>query len=218
MRLKQLRTHFHPRSLLNPFEFASHVGCHKLVTFYRTFVGTFESVIIAGDDFKTVTIAPRTTQGFYITLQSPFLLYRTTSLEVGSTYIRNDDIVVSVGIGIGEYPLRSTSAFYNSRGFYGKVLYGFKSKCSVETTATYNFVVYYPKAWEGDDVFQEVAFIVKKHVLDMINSDEDFQEHSEADELEFTSVLPYVDTSGSCKSPCDEYHQPSDSAPVYFHF
>ncbi len=148
-----------------------------------------------------MTIPPRATQGFYITLQSPFLLYRTTSLEVGSTYIRNDDIVVSVGIGIGEYPLTSTSAFYNSRGFYGKVLYGFKSKCSIETTVTYNFVVYYPNVWEGDDVFQEVAFIVKKNVLDMIDIDEDFKDYSKADELEFTSVLPYADTSGSCESP-----------------
>lgn len=160
-------------------------------------VGDFDSVIIAGKNFETITLGPGMTQGFYITLQSPFLLYRTTSLEVGSTYVQNNDIVVSVGIGVGEYPLSSSSAFYNSRGLYGKVLYGLKSTCELETTATYNFVVYYPKEWTEDDVFQEIAFIVKSLVLDIINSDGDFKEHSKANDLKFSSILPFFDTSGS---------------------
>ena len=119
---------------------------HQLFTFnssISTLDGNFDNIILSGPNFDAVYLQPGRTQGFYITLPTKSLLYRTTALAVGSTYIRNDDIIISVGIGVGEYPLGTT--FYNSRGLYGKVLYGFKSACNSDTAVTYNFVVYYPK-------------------------------------------------------------------------
>jgi len=165
-----------------------------------TLDGNFDNIILSGPNFDAVYLQPGRTQGFYITLPTKSLLYRTTALAVGSTYIRNDDIIISVGIGVGEYPLGTT--FYNSRGLYGKVLYGFKSACNSDTAVTYNFVVYYPKEWDIDEVFQEISFNVQSLVEDTIARDEYWSELVDMQKLEFASIESTFDRSG--KSSCSE--------------
>lgn len=118
---------------------------------------------------------------------------------MGSTYTRNDDIIVSVGIGVGEYPLGTT--FYNSRGLYGKVLYGFKSACNNDTPVTYNFVVYYPKTWDINELFEEISFSVQSLVEDTIARDDYWSELVDRQKLEFSSIESTLDSSGKCKSP-----------------
>jgi len=161
--------------------------------------GEFSPIVISGDDFDAVDISASNTQGFFITLDSKGLLYRTTSLDPGSTYVRNDDIIVSVGVGVGEPSPPLGNTFYDSRGLHGRVLYGAKNACRVDTKTTLNFVVYHPKNWVSGKLLDTMASSLKRVIFEVLETDEEIIEH--VDSLEMIDVEVMNDSSAS--SPCE---------------
>lgn len=134
-----------------------------------------------GEDFKSVQLGPKDSKGFYISLTTRHLKYHTTSASTGANYIINGDLAIKVGVGVGKYlcliyacvylgfkyltttrffasgsyPQKST--FYNSRGFYGRILYISDDDCDLESEIDYQFTVNYPKTWNVMDIFSEVS-------------------------------------------------------------
>lgn len=124
---------------------------------------------VSDENFENIRLRPGKTKGLFITLKSKNLWYHTTTLSVGSTYVMNEDISVSVGVGVGSYPQADT--FYNSRGFYGNILYMSNDSCDLESTVPYHFVVHYPKDWSAIDVSSEIEFRVKTVFPKLLETD-----------------------------------------------
>jgi len=150
-----------------------------------------EPIVVTGNNFQSVNIPAQETHGFFITLRSETLLYHTTSLSVGSTFIQNDDMIVTVGAGVGDYPLGNK--FYNSRGLSGQVLYSSNNSCNFDTTTAYLFVVHYPKDWTSGELYEEIEFQVTSTLLDLLTEDEYLISLQEIHELDFSSVVAFYD-------------------------
>jgi len=56
-------------------------------------------------DLTSVTIDVSSTRGFYVTLETPELKYSTTNEKTGLVFERNNELGLTVGIGVSEYPL-----------------------------------------------------------------------------------------------------------------
>lgn len=159
--------------------------------------GEFSPIVISGNDFDAVDISASNTQGFFITLSNKGLLYRTTSLSPGSTYVRNDDIIVSVGLGVGEPSPPLGNTFYESRGLHGRVLYGAKNACRVDTKTTLNFIVYHPNDWSSNTLFDTMALSLETVIYEVLEADVQIIEPD--DSLEMIDVEVIKDSSASCK-------------------
>lgn len=169
---------------------------------------------ISDENFENIRLTPGKTQGLFITLKSKNLWYHTTTLSVGSTYVMNEDISVSVGVGVGSYPQANT--FYNSRGFYGRILYMANDSCDLESTIPYHFVVHYPKDWSAIDVSSEIEFRVKTVFPDLMATDINLLVLDQKYKLDLQKVVPTEDNGD-----LGEFHfsAPCIFSPVVFtHF
>jgi len=171
---------------------------------------------ISDEIFQNIRLTPGKTQGFYITLTSKNLLYHTTTLSVGSTYVMNDDISVSVGVGVGTYPQAET--FYNSRGFYGRILYMSNDSCDLESTIPYHFVVHYPKDWSATDVSSEIEFRVKTVFPDLMATDINLMVLYQKYKLDLQKVVPTEDNGdlGPCTTTKANYRCARIKADLFF--
>ncbi len=137
--------------------------------------GDMSPIVVSDGDFDTVNIAPSQTQGFFITLDTQALIYRTSPLAMGSTYVQNEMIALTIGTGVGDSSPPLGSTFYDSRGFYGRIFYRTKDACKVQTSVTYNFVVIYPIDWDIDRLFGNMSVSMKEIVTEILQSHGDFK-------------------------------------------
>lgn len=158
--------------------------------------GNGKGTAIRDEAFASVSLRPGMTQGFYITLDSEDLRYRNSKSDVGSVFIKNDHIAVTVGAGVGEFPLANN--FYYPRVWNGKVLYRTESSCPLEdlnlppptpsTLVKYNYVIQYPDEWTNDELYEEIKQTTEVALLKIVESDSELKTYQRFDNLKLNSV------------------------------
>lgn len=173
--------------------------------------GHGKGTAVRDEDFASVDLEPGSTQGFYITLDSEDLRYRNSKSDVGSVFIKNDHIAVTVGAGVGEFPLANN--FYYPRVWNGRVLYRTATTCPSEdttderdpvpsTSVRYNYVVRYPDDWTDDAFYKEISETTEVALLKIIESDSELKLFQRFDNLELKSVKASEDIRSDMSSAC----------------
>jgi len=86
--------------------------------------GSFKRTKLPPKCFPPVTVRSGDTLGLYLTLDFLDLRYTNENeKEVGETYVENNDLAITVGSGVGSYPLSSESLIYPQRVFNGILKY-----------------------------------------------------------------------------------------------
>lgn len=156
-----------------------------------------QPLVISGSDFEDVKIIYGKTVGFYVTLKSRNLLYHVTALSPGSTFVQNDDIILTVGSGVANYP--QDELFYPSRGIYGRIYYTLNDACDLETTVSYYFVVHYPTFMSAKDVTDELKWRIKADMPGLLQEDKTLKQLKNSHALDIKSVDPSEDNGNQGK-------------------
>lgn len=86
--------------------------------------GMFKRTSLPNECFNQISILPGNTIGFYVTLSSLDLRY-TNEMDIpsGGVFVENNDVLITVGSGVGSYPLSKSSIVYSNRIINGSFKY-----------------------------------------------------------------------------------------------
>jgi len=88
-------------------------------------LGMYKQTSLPSECFDGLTMNSGETLGFYVTLNSLDLVYTndTDNLKLGGVYKQNNDIQITIGSGVGSYPLSRSSITYDNRIINGSFKY-----------------------------------------------------------------------------------------------
>mmetsp|Transcript_2534 Transcript_2534/g.3863 ORF Transcript_2534/g.3863 Transcript_2534/m.3863 type:complete len:1190 (+) Transcript_2534:56-3625(+) len=86
--------------------------------------------------FSPFRVPPRSTQGFYVTLNTPDIRYRDITADLpnavaGDLFVNNEDLSIHLGMSVGSYP--SHDSFFGPRLWSGSIIYTTDHTCATES-------------------------------------------------------------------------------------